>query len=331
MQLMTKFSRGTCGFWPVILLWTGAALLGSRAPALVAQSRAGGLNQQLLQALSLAKRGDRQEAMKLTRQLLERSPNFAPALKLKGMLLEEAGQSSDAAVAYERALRFAPNDPDLLLKTGIYALAAGDREQSISRLQRCAKILPNDGDAQFYLAQAYHLNGQDERALTAIRQSLKAEPDNPAVWQKYGELLCGTGECNGGLTWLLKAEHSDSSLPRIDYDIANTNYKLMDIAGAAAYARRAVQVQPKDFEALQLLATANAKLANWEEALKGFEQMLSIKSDDVVALLGVGQCKLELKDYDGAVQALQSALRLDPTRLLAHFYMSRAYAGMDRQ
>ena len=315
-------------------------LLGPVAPALEAQSihaesqssTSESLSmQQLHQALRLAQRGDRQGAMALTTRLIERNPAFAPALKLKGMLLEQSGQSSEAAASYEQALHVSPNDPDLLLKTGIYALAAGERQKALARLQRCAKILPGDGDAQFYLAQAYHLNGQDERALTAIRQSLKAEPDNPAVWQKYGELLCGTGECNGGLTWLLKAEHSDASLPRIDYDIANTNYKLMDIAGAAAYARRAVQVQPNDFEALQLLATANAKLANWEEALKGFEQILSIKSDDVVALLGVGQCKLELKNYDGAVQALQSVLRLDPTRLLAHFYMSRAYAGMGRQ
>jgi tetratricopeptide (TPR) repeat protein len=39
---------------------------------------------------------------------------------------------------------------------------------------------------------------------------------------------------------------------------------------------------------------------------------------------------LELKDYLGALQALQSALKLDPTRLLAHFYLSRVYAGMGR-
>jgi tetratricopeptide (TPR) repeat protein len=323
-----------------LLIWAAMMLFGPAAPALEAQSThvasqpsaSESLSmQQLHQALRLAQSGDRQGAMASTLQLLERNPAFAPALKLKGMLLEQAGQSSEAAATYEQALQVAPNDPDLLLKTGIYALAAGDRERAISRLRRCAEILPGDGDAQFYLAQAYHLNGQDDRALTAIRQSLKAEPDNPAVWQKYGELLCGTGDCNGGLTWLLKAEHADTSLPRIDYDIANTNYKLMDIAGAVAYARRAVQMQPKDFEALRLLATANAKLANWEEALKGFEQMVSIKSDDVVALLGIGQCKLELKDYDGALQSLQSALRLDPTRLLAHFYLSRAYAGMGRK
>ena len=153
------------------------------------------LMQQLRRALSLAERGDRQGAMNIDRQLLEQNPKFVPAIKLKGMLLEESGNTSEAGAAYEEGLKLAPNDPDLLLKTGVYKLASGDREQAIRLLQRCTKILPSDGDAQYYLAQAYHLNGQDNLALPAIRATLKAEPENHAVWQKYGELLCSTGDC----------------------------------------------------------------------------------------------------------------------------------------
>ena len=288
------------------------------------------LMRQLRQALRLAQQGDKQGAMALTLQLLQQNPKFVPAIKLKGMLREEAGQPSEAAAAYEEALKLAPNDPDLLLKTGIYKLTAGDREQAIKLLQQCTKILPNDGDAQYYLAQAYHLNGQDEFALAAIRKSLKAEPDNPSVWQKYGELLCGTGDCAGGLRWLLKAQKSDATLPRIDFDIAATDYKLMDLGGAAQYATRAGETQPNDVAALQLLATADVKLAHWPEAEVAFQHILALKSDDVEALLGRGQCELELKKYQTAAQTLESVLRLDPTKLLAHFYLSRAFAGMGR-
>ena len=285
---------------------------------------------QVHQALSLAEHGDRQGAMNLTLRLLQQHPYFAPALKLKGMLLEEAGHTSEAAAAYEEALKFAPNDGDLLLKVGIAKLATGQKEEALKLLEHCVRILPGDGDAQFYLAQAYHLNGQDELALRAIRQSLKAEPDNVSVWQKYGELLCGTGDYAGGLKWLLKAQHSDATLPRIDYDIAAADYKLMDLAGAAQYAARAVAAQPNDVTALQLLATTDVKLAQWQEAKNAFERVLSFNADDVEALLGLGQCELELRHYSAAVDRLQSVLRLDPTRLLAHFYLSRAYAAMGR-
>jgi tetratricopeptide (TPR) repeat protein len=286
--------------------------------------------EQLHQALTLANNGDKRGAMALTLQLLERNPKFAPALKLKGMLLEEAGQASEAGAAYEEALKFAPNDPDLLLKTGLYKLAAGDRDQAIKLLRHCTKILPNDGDALYYLAQAYHLNGQDELALAAIRQSLKDQPDNPSVWQKYGELLCGTGDCQTGLGWLLKAQQADAALPRLDFDLAVTDYQLMDFSGAAQYATRALDSHPDDRKAIQLLAAADVKLASWQQAKAAYQRVLESDTNDVDALLGLAQCELELRNYSAAVESLQSVLRLDPTRLLAHFYLSRAYAAMDR-
>jgi tetratricopeptide (TPR) repeat protein len=286
--------------------------------------------QQLQQALRLASNGDKQGAMELTLQLLERNPKFAPAIKLKGMLLEETGQTSQAGAAYEEALKLAPNDPDLLLKTGIYKLALGDRDQAIKLLKRCADILPSDGDAHYYLSQAYHLNGQDELALAAIRQSLKAEPDNPSVWQKYGELLCGTGDCQTGLRWLLQAHHADAALPRLDFDMAAADYQLMDFTGAVQYATRALELHPDDGKAVQLLAAAELKLARWQQAKAAYERVLGFDANNADALLGLGQSELELRNYSAAVGRFESVLRLDPTRLLAHFYLSRAYAAMGR-
>ena len=90
------------------------------------------------------------------------------------------------------------------------------------------------------------------------------------------------------------------------------------------------QAHPNDVTAFQVLAAADVKLAKWQEAKNAFERVLAFKADDVEALLGFGQCELELKNYPAAVDRLQSVLRLDPTRLLAHFYLSRAYAAMGR-
>jgi Tfp pilus assembly protein PilF len=327
MAIGATANRLRAVFLLAALFAVGAAAVGAQNAGHPADSP---LMQQFHQALSLAQQGSPQRAMDLVMRLLEQHPDFAPALKLKGMLLEEAGHTSEASAAYEKALKLAPNDGDLLLKVGIAKLTTGEKEEAIRLLQHCVRILPIDGDAQYYLAQAYHLNGQDDLALSAIRLSLKAEPDNTSVWQKYGELLCGAGDCAAGLKWLLKAQHSDATLPRIDYDIAATDFKLMDLGGAALYAARAMESQPNDVNALRLLATTDVKLAQWQEARHAFERILSFKSDDVDSLLGLGQCELELKNYPAAVDKLQSALRLDPTRLLAHFYLSRAFAAMGK-
>ena len=66
--------------------------------------------QQVQQALKLAEHGDQQGAMNLVLRLIEQHPNFAPAIKLKGMLLEDSGRISEAGAAFEEALKLAPND-----------------------------------------------------------------------------------------------------------------------------------------------------------------------------------------------------------------------------
>jgi tetratricopeptide (TPR) repeat protein len=315
----------------VLLLATMHAFGGASVRAEQASHAAESpLMRQVHQALKLAEHGDQQGAMNLVLQLLEQHPDFAPAIKLKGMLLEDSGRIPEAGVAFEQALKFAPNDPDLLLEVGKYKLTAGQKEEALRLLQHCVRILPGDGDAEYYLAQAYHLTGQDDLALRAIRLSLKAEPDNPSVWQKYGELLCVKGECEAGLRWLIKAQGSDATLPQIDYDIAVTDLKLMDLAGSAQHAAHAVESKPNDVPALQLLATADVKLAKWQEAKHAFERVLTFKTDDVDSLFGLGQCELELKNYSAAVDKLQLVLKLAPTRLLAHYYLSRAYVGMGK-
>ena len=283
---------------------------------------------QLHQALSLAERGDPQGAMNVVRGLLDQNPKFVPAIKLKGMLLEENGRTADAAAAYEEGLALAPNDPDLLLKAGIYKLASGKLEEAIKLLEHCTRILPGDGDAHYYLAQAYRLSGKDELALAAIRLSLKAEPDNASVVQKYGELLSSSGNYQEGLRWLLKAQKADATLPHLDYEIGLADFKLMDIDGATVNLKKEVEAHPDNVDALELLAAAQIKLAHWPEAKEAYARLAAAKPDDAKPLLGLGHCQVETGDYQAAVDTLNAVLRLDPTRLLAHFYLARAYAGL---
>jgi tetratricopeptide (TPR) repeat protein len=286
--------------------------------------------QQIHEAVTLAEHGDPNGAMQIASQLLKQDPQFVPAMKLKGMLLEGAGRGAEAGAEYEAALKLAPNDGDLLLKTGIYNLATGRKEEALTLLVHASRVQPSDGEVQYYLAQAYHLSGHDDLAIAAIRKSLKGDPTNPSMMQKYGELLCSSGNNRDGLHWLSKAQKANPRLPHIDYEIGAADYKSMDLSGAIENLERAVELNPDDVNALQILASAQTKLAQWEAAKETYTRLLARRPGDAGALLGLGQCELELKDYSNAVSTLQAALRADPTKLLAHFYLSHTYAAMGK-
>jgi tetratricopeptide (TPR) repeat protein len=285
---------------------------------------------ELSRAIAMAEHGDGRQALVLAEALLEKHPDFVPALKLKGMLLEEAGRGTEAAGVYEQALKLAPNDSGLLFKMAVVQLAAGDYGHAIRLFLLHLRIQPRDGDALFYLAQAYHLNGQDGLALKTIRECVKAAPDNAQAWQKYGEMTCASGDNQAGLQLLLKARRLDPTLENIGLDIGTAYFNTMDFPNAVKYFAQASAERPGDSSVLALLASAEVKLSQWQDARSVFERILAIKQDDVDSLLGLGECELELKQYGEAIDTLQHVLRADPARSQAHYYLSRAYSGLGR-
>jgi Tfp pilus assembly protein PilF len=284
----------------------------------------------LHEAILAAQAGDGGKALRLTNSLLESAPSYEPALKFEGALFEDMGQPQRAAEAFRKAFALAPNDSELMMKVGVYDLVDGDTRSAVTLLSRRLKFAPHDGDALYYLAQAYHLAGENELALRSIKAAIKEDPKNPSFWQKYGELLCSAGDAAGGLTWLKKAKTADPTLQQIDLDLAIASFNDQDLDQALASANAAVERRPADVHALTLLGSIDLKLAHWQDAEEVYQRVLAISKDDSYALLGLGHAELELKRYQPAADALERVLQQDPTQILAHFYLARAYAGLGR-
>ena len=305
-----------------------AATLLPRCGNLRAQPAPSAVQVQFRQALELAQHGQAGRALEALDNLLSMHPGFLSAWKLKGSLLEDAGRKTEAADAYEKGLKLAPADPDLLYKVGVNQLVAGDRERAASLLERYVRVSPTDSDGWYYLAQAEHLSNRDDRALGAIRTCLKLKPNDPAVWQKYGELLVSSGDGENGNTWLQKAYQANPRLERIDYDLGISSLDRMDLRNALEFAEKAASERPDDLKVLHLLASVDVKLSRWQDALAAYQRILNAHGDDADALLGYGRCRLELKQYPEAIEALKRDLALDSTNILAHYYLSRAYAAV---
>jgi len=282
----------------------------------------------LNRAMALAEQGHGQQALTLAEELVADRPDFVPALKLQGALLEEEGRAPEAEQAYRKALQLAPNDASLLFQLGTNRLAAGDNTEAASFFVRYLRLTPRDGVAFFYFAQANHLSGQDDLALKASRRAAELLPGKAEILQQYGEMLCATGDRQTGLKQLLKARQLNPALQKIDFDIALAHYDEMDYPNTVRYALKAVQAEPGNLDALRLLSQAHVELSQWQDAQAFFEKILALKKGDPSALLGAAHCMLERKEFEKAIATLHRVLELDPGQAIAHFYLSRALSGV---
>jgi len=308
-----------------LLLWT-QSLWPQQTDDRVGDRTAGLL---ISQAIQSARAGDLDRSLQIIDAILKKQPNYAPALKLQGMVLEQLGSTEEAASSFKRALKLTPDDPDLLYRLGVHELLAGDSPQAITLLKKHLRLRPRDGDAFYYLAQAYHQTGDNSLALRSIQKCVQLDPGNPSVLQKYGELLSSSDRDDEALKWLVKAWHADPTLDHIDYDLAVANLNSMKFNDALGFAEKIVKSNPANPVYHALLAAIELKLSMWSDAAAEFQRILAEKSDDPAALLGLGQCQLELHDYAASAKTLQHLISIDPMQISAHFFLSRAYEALN--
>jgi len=182
-----------------------------------------------------------------------------------------------------------------------YALATGQADRAERILRKRLDRQPSDPAARLLLAQALLQQQQIPDAITESRRVTREQPNNADAW-----LILSAG--------LL--QQSSGPLARVP-------------AEAESAARKAVQLQPK-------LARARVQLA---EALAANNDLVGarIAADEAIKLEPRGPSGyfiravvlLREKDYDGAVQACDSALRYDKDHQLAQAEFIKANALME--
>jgi tetratricopeptide (TPR) repeat protein len=79
-----------------------------------------------------------------------------------------------------------------------------------------------------------------------------------------------------------------------------------------------LEINPKHFDALQLIATLFLQCKKYNDSLNFFKSALKIKSNFVPALINYGNVLKELKNFDEALKNYDKAIRLEPNNVGAY-------------
>ena len=121
-------------------------------------------------AYSSADRGE--DAIKEYRRLLQRAPEYVPALNDLAWLLFQDGKSGEALQFAVKAYELSPDNGPVLDTLGWIRLQQGETKPALGLLRQAAKKMPGVGDVQYHLAEALARSGKKAESRTILKRVL---------------------------------------------------------------------------------------------------------------------------------------------------------------
>lgn len=147
---------------------------------------------------------------------------------------ELALQRGDHAAALDyaqRAAKAAPNDFQLWFLLGYAARLDGKYGVATDAYQRGLRLKPSSVDGVSGLAQTYGMMGRTDEAVRLFKQVIAADPGRATDLAALGNLYVRSGDYQGAIEWLNRAEHLDATAQtELLLAVAYEHLKQMDQA-----------------------------------------------------------------------------------------------------
>lgn len=192
-------------------------------------------------AHALAMLGDAEGALALCPQDVG-----AELQRLRGTLLQQAGDAAGAARAYERALAAHPGDWEVWNNLGNARRDLGDAEGAAEALARAVAIEPRPAAVWANYAAALAAAGRQEEALTACREAAQRDRANPELAVAHAHCLRRATRDAEALAELERAAGLAPADAQIRLELGRLRWSRRDEPGALAAYFEALRLRPHD-------------------------------------------------------------------------------------
>jgi len=236
-------------------------------------------------AITLASRGQIDEAIAHFQKALKIKPDYADAHGSLGIALQMRGQIDEAIAHCRKAVEIQPKFAKAHFNLGNALSQKGIVDEAIAHYQKALEIKPSYVRAHVNLGNALLGRGRGEEAIIHFQRALAIEPHHVGASQNLGVALHGLGrDAEALLAWrhVLKIEPNRVPVLNLSAWILATSPdpSIRDGAEAIALAEYAARLSSgRDPAILDTLAAAYAEAGRFSEAVQCAQLALSLASD----------------------------------------------------
>ena len=269
----------------------------------------------IAKAAALHQEGHLDEAEKIYREILARSPQDFHATHLLGVIALQQGRFEVAQRLINAALVLRPNDVSAVGNLGVSYLRDGQLEAALEWFDIAVKLQP---DLPVALANAaelrYHMGRFDE-AVLLLNRAQAADSSSHRICQLLGACLMQTGDERSAAGYF---EAATQLRPDDAEAWANLSVALRavgDDSRASECANRAAELRPESATALNALAKAQFEQGRMSEALANYQRGMSLATPPLDVILSYANALMANGLQDEGLEQLRRALALDEKNL----------------
>lgn len=257
-------------------------------------------------------------------------PDGLRARNALGDLLYRQGQYDQAADVTAEVLKENPRDNLALLLKGKLALQKGDGPGAIASFRSVLKDQPDSPDVLGLLGEAHALNREPELAREHFHKAVEANPRNVAGRLRYARFLAGQGDHATALKEIDRALQVAADDAGALAAKAELQVNRQDFAGAESTLRRLKSAHPRSSAGYYLAGQLYARQRRHEQALKEFEQALSLEPSRPDVLTAIVSTELARGRPEAAASRLTAILEATPRHALAHYLLGEVYLAQKK-
>jgi Tfp pilus assembly protein PilF len=274
---------------------------------------------------------DYAEAEPHLRNAVDQQPDLIKIRTLLGMCERHLGKT-DAARTELEAVFTQLSEPKLRLEAGLQLIelytATDDLVKAAQVIATLRESTPTDPRVLYAAYRIY-----SDLAGEALLSMSIAAPNSGQMHQAMAHELGRAGDISGAIADYRAALAADPQLPGIHFELAEALHNSPETKlkeEAEQEYRIAVADNALDEKALSRLGDIVAENGNLDEAEKLYKQALAIVPGDVDAEVGLAFVYSQKDDPAAALPLLQSAVRADPSNIMAHYRLSMVYRALHR-
>lgn len=229
-----------------------------------------------------------------------------------GVSLHRAGRLADAEACYRRVKRRDPDYAEALRLRGLVAHQQADPDTAIKLMRRAAEQQPSNPVHHHSLAELLRAAGDSQGAIGSYRRAYALQPGRVQNGLDLGDTLAAAGHSQAALEVYAQLLERTPTLIAAHWRMASLVFERGDPDSARARLDIAESHAPRDADSQCDMAAAWGGIGAHERAAGIYEAVLSERPEHARALAGLGSACQSRGQFEASAQHFERALDIDP-------------------